>query len=106
VGGVLIDFLGVATVIRLAVIVLPLAVPATCTVVPTGNCCAVPGARLVPNCVWDVMVTVYVVPFLALTVQVESFSPVGWPGRRVRPMIAMGNSKIRRITTATTARTW
>jgi hypothetical protein len=44
-------------VIRLAVIVLPLAVPLTCTVLPTGNCCAVPGDRLEPNCVWGVIVT-------------------------------------------------
>ena len=36
-------------VIRLAVMVVPLALPLTRTVLPTGNCCAVPGVRLVPN---------------------------------------------------------
>jgi hypothetical protein len=65
--------------IRLVVIVLPLAEPLTCTVLPTGNCCAAPGDRLVPNCVWGVIVTVYWVPFLALTVQVVPFSAVIWP---------------------------
>jgi 2-(1,2-epoxy-1,2-dihydrophenyl)acetyl-CoA isomerase len=42
---------GVVAVIRFAVTVEPLAVPLTRTVLPTGNCCAVPGIRLVPNCV-------------------------------------------------------
>jgi hypothetical protein len=49
----------VVAVIRFAVTVEPLAVPLTRTVLPTGNCCAVPGIRLVPNCVRGVMVTVY-----------------------------------------------
>jgi hypothetical protein len=44
--------------ILVAVIVLPLAVSLTHTVLPTGNCCAVAGVRLRPNCVWGVMVTV------------------------------------------------
>lgn len=42
---------GLIAMIRRAVIVLPFAVPLTCTVLPTGNCCAVLGVRLVPNCV-------------------------------------------------------
>jgi hypothetical protein len=37
---------------RVAVIVLPLAVPLTRTVLPTGNCAVVLGACVVPNCVW------------------------------------------------------
>ena len=50
-GAVLAGCRGLVAVIRFAVIVLPLAVPRTCTVLPTGSCCAVPGLRLVPNCV-------------------------------------------------------
>jgi hypothetical protein len=49
VGVVLAGCRGLVAVIWLAVTVLPLAVPLTCTVLPTGNCCAVPGVRLVPN---------------------------------------------------------
>jgi hypothetical protein len=86
VGAVLFELSGLAVVIRLAEIVLPLTAPLTCTALPIGNCCAVLGARLVPNCVCGVMVTVYAVPFLALTVQVEPFSaaivptsPWPWP---------------------------
>jgi hypothetical protein len=74
VGAVLVELAGLATVIRFAVIVLPLTAPLTCTALPTGNCCAVLGVRLVPNLVCGVMVTGYAVPFLALTVQVEPFS--------------------------------
>jgi len=48
---VLVEFAGLAAVIRLAVTVLPLVAPLTRTVLPTGNCCAVPGVRLLPNCV-------------------------------------------------------
>jgi hypothetical protein len=44
-------FLGLAAVIRFAVIRLPLVVPPMCTTLPTGNCWAVLGVRLVPNCV-------------------------------------------------------
>ena len=51
VGDVLVEFLGRAAVIRFAVIVLPLVAPLMRTVLPTGNCCAVPGVFLVPNCV-------------------------------------------------------
>jgi hypothetical protein len=51
VGGALVERVGLAAAIRLAVIVLPLVAPLTRTVLPTGNCCAVPGVRLVPNCV-------------------------------------------------------
>jgi len=83
---VLVGLVGLAAVIRFAVIVLPLTAPLTCTALPTGNCCAVLGVRLVPNCVCGVIVTVYAVPFLALTVQVEPFSaaivptsPWPWP---------------------------
>lgn len=86
VGAVLVELAGLATVIRFAVIVLPLTAPLTCTALPTGNCCAVLGVRLVPNLVCGVMVTGYAVPFLALTVQVEPFSaaivptsPWPWP---------------------------
>lgn len=86
VGAVLVELSGLAAVIRFAVMVLPLTAPLTCTALPTGNCCAVLGVRLVPNCVCGVMVTVYAVPFLALTVQVEPFSaaivatsPWPWP---------------------------
>jgi hypothetical protein len=75
-GDVLVEFLGRAAVIRFAVIVLPLVAPLMRTVLPTGNCCAVPGVFLGPNCVWGVRVTVYAVPFLALTVQVDPFSAV------------------------------
>ena len=83
---VLVELAGLAAVIRFAVIVLRLTAPLTCTAPPTGNCCAVLGVRLVPNRVCGVMVTVYAVPFLALTVQVEPFSaaivptsPWPWP---------------------------
>jgi hypothetical protein len=86
VGAVLVELSGLAAVIRFAVIVLPLTTPLTCTALPTGNCCAVLGVRLVPNRVCGVMVTVYAVPFLALTIQVEPFSaaivptsPWPWP---------------------------
>jgi hypothetical protein len=86
VGAVLVGLSGLAAVIRFAVIVLPLTAPLTCTALPTGNCWAVLGVRLVPNCVCGVMVTVYAVLFLALTVQVEPFSaaivptsPWPWP---------------------------
>ncbi|HEX6402396.1 MAG TPA: hypothetical protein VF003_04425 [Pseudonocardiaceae bacterium] len=86
VGAVLVELSGPAAVIRFAVIVLPFTAPLTCTALPTGKCCAVLGVRLVPNCVCGVMVTVYAVPFLALTVQVEPFSaaivptsPWPWP---------------------------
>jgi hypothetical protein len=51
VGAVLAGCRGLVAVIRLAAIVLPLTVPLTRTVLPTGNCCAVPGVRLVSNCV-------------------------------------------------------
>jgi hypothetical protein len=51
VGDVLVEFLGRAAVIRFAVIVSPLVEPLMRTVLPTGNCCAVPGVFLVPNCV-------------------------------------------------------
>ena len=57
-GAVLVEFSGLAAVIRFAVIVLPLTAPLTCTALPSGNCCAVLGVRLVPNCVCGVMVTV------------------------------------------------
>ena len=65
-----------AVVIRIAVMVVPLAVPLTRTVLPTGNCCAVLGVRLVPNCVLGVIVTVYEVPLRALRVHVDPFSAV------------------------------
>ncbi|MGH3833339.1 MAG: hypothetical protein ACRDRS_23380 [Pseudonocardiaceae bacterium] len=78
-GAVLAGCRGLGAVIRLAVIVLPLTVPVTRMVLPTGNCCAVPGVRLVPNCVCGVMVTVYEVPLLALSAQVDLFSAVIWP---------------------------
>jgi hypothetical protein len=51
VGAALAGCRGLVVVIRLAVMVVPLAVPLTRTVLPTGNCCAVAGVRLVPNCV-------------------------------------------------------
>ena len=49
VGAVLADLPGLGAVIRLAVIVLPLTTPLTCTLLPTGNCCAVLGVRVVPS---------------------------------------------------------
>lgn len=58
VGAVLAGCRFLVAAILVAVIVLPLAVPLTRTVLPTGNCCAVAGVRLLPNCVWGVMVTV------------------------------------------------
>jgi hypothetical protein len=51
VGGVLVKFFDLVAMTRFAVIVLPLMAPPMRTVVPTGNCCAVPGVFLVPNCV-------------------------------------------------------
>lgn len=51
VGGVLAGFLGFTAVIRVAVTVVPLTAPTTRTVLPTENCGAVSGVRLVPNCV-------------------------------------------------------
>lgn len=47
----LVEFLDLVAMIRFAVIVLLLMAPLMRTVVPTGNCCAVPGVFLVPNCV-------------------------------------------------------
>jgi hypothetical protein len=70
---------GPGRVIRVAVIVLPLAVPLTRTVLPTGNCAVVLGACVVPNCVWGVISTVYCMPLLAVTVQVDPFSAVILP---------------------------
>ena len=49
-GGVLVGLLDVAAAIRVAVTVIPLIVPRTRTMLPTGNCCAVADVRLAPNC--------------------------------------------------------
>lgn len=51
VDGALVGWCGPGAVIRVAVIVLPLAGPLTRTVLPTGNCAVVLGACLVPNSV-------------------------------------------------------
>ena len=51
VDGALVGWCGPGAVIRVAVIVLPLAGPLTRTVLPTGNCAVVFGACLVPNTV-------------------------------------------------------
>jgi len=48
---VLVELLALAAITRFAVIVLPLVAPLMRTVLPTGNCWAVPGVFLVPNCV-------------------------------------------------------